>query len=517
MSSVQKDIVLATINARYSHSSFGLRYLKANLKEYFSDSIILENQLGQSAEAISDIWLAHKPKILGVGVYIWNIELITKVLKICREKCPGLIIVLGGPEVSFGVERELLKLSDHIVAGEGELSFYRLVKQLFSAGTQELPKFYEKKELNLSEIQTPYHLYTDEDIKNRKIYVEASRGCAFKCQFCLSSLDQKVRNFNIDKLLEDFSSLIDRGVRQFKFVDRTFNLDIKTSVKILDFFLKHPCINELFFHFELIPDRLPLVLRDKILQFPEGSLQFEVGIQSLDGQVSKLIERRQDKSKALENLLFLSKKSSVHLHVDLIIGLPGASKEIFSRDLNELVELGLQEIQIGILKNLKGTPISIHTEEFKMIYSSSAPYEIIQNVFYNHVEMEFMKSFAKFWDKFFNSGNFPKSIDFVLKRSTPFEEFYKLTAFMLERFDRDHSLSLESLAHGLFDYLTKVLGEDENLISDKIYSDYCLEKGRKTPQFLKTNRGKRRHKLLESRREALHHRKGLNRQNVHQL
>ena len=185
---------------------------------------------------------------------------------------------------------------------------------------------------DFAQLALPYDLYTDEDVAHRVIYVEASRGCPFECEFCLSSLDVPVRNAPLDRFLAAMESLLDRGVQQFKFVDRTFNLNLKTSTSILQFFWERYRPG-LFVHFEMIPDRLPASLREIITKFPPGALQFEVGIQTFNERVAALISRRQDNAKAEENLRWLRAETGVHVHADLIVGLPGEDLESFAGGL----------------------------------------------------------------------------------------------------------------------------------------------------------------------------------------
>src|SRR5437667_1911505 len=233
----------------------------------------------------------------------------------------------------------------------------------------ELPQF--------NQLVLPYELYDQRDVEHRVIYVEASRGCPFKCEFCLSSLDVPVRNVPLEPFLEAMQSLLERGVRHFKVVDRTFNLSLKIGQRILQFFLERYRPG-LFLHFEMIPDRLPEGLRELIRKFPSGALQFEVGIQTFNEEVAERISRRQDNFKLEENLRFLRAETGVHVHADLIVGLPGEDLASFAAGFDRLVALGPQEIQVGILKRLRGTPIVRHDRDWEMIYSPHAPYEVLR-------------------------------------------------------------------------------------------------------------------------------------------
>ncbi|MBT7611040.1 MAG: DUF4080 domain-containing protein [Bacteriovoracaceae bacterium] len=478
------EIVITTANARYSHSSLGLRYLYANLGELQQKTLILEHTIKDNAHEIMQKCLSKNPKIIGIGIYIWNVELLTKVIKLLKSEAPHIVIIIGGPEVSYGLSNDLDKHVDYIIQLEGELAFKKLTEKLL-AGKFPSNKVIKGEVLNTEDIQLPYEFYNDSDVKNRKIYVEASRGCAFKCHFCLSSLDDGIRNFNIDDFLFEMKKLYQRGVRQFKFVDRTFNLDIKFSTKILRFFLDLDPNQNFFLHFEVIPDRLPVDLKSHIELFRPGVLQFEVGIQSLNKEVSDRIGRKQNKEKALHNLKYLRQKTNAHLHVDLIIGLPGADLGIFKSDLNELISIGLQEVQVGILKNLKGTPLSQHIESFEMKFNPLPPYEILSNKDLSFEVILQLQSFQKFWDKYFNSSNFKGSMKFLFNLSNPFDEFFEFSLYSFNKFQRNYGLSLDQLVENLHDYFLLKKNISYEVSRELILKDILQKKDRKIPKYLR--------------------------------
>ena len=277
-----------------------------------------------------------------------------------------------------------------------------------------MPKIIPAELPDFSQIVLPYDLYTDDDIAHRIIYVEASRGCPFTCEFCLSSLDIPVRQVPLPALLEQLQRLLDRGVKQFKFVDRTFNLNVDFSKTILEFFLERYQPGH-FFHFEMIPDRLPESLREVIAKFPPGALQFEVGVQTFNEEVGAAIKRRQNYEKLEDNFRFLRHQTGVHIHADLIVGLPGETLESFAAGFDRLIALGPQEIQVGILKRLRGTPIVRHDAEWQMIYNPHPPYEILQNKLIDFATMQRLRRFARYWDMVGNSGNFVESTPLIWK------------------------------------------------------------------------------------------------------
>ncbi len=374
-----------------------------------------------------------------------------------------------------------------------------------------LPKIIPAELPEFSKIVLPYDLYTDDDIAHRIIYVEASRGCPFTCEFCLSSLDIPVRQAPLPAFLEQMQRLLDRGVKQFKFVDRTFNLNIATSKTILEFFLaRHQPGN--FYHFEMVPDRLPGELREVIARFPAGTLQFEVGIQTFNPEVGALISRRQNYERLADNFNFLRRQTGVHIHADLIVGLPGETLECFAAGFDKLIALGPQEIQIGILKRLRGTPIVRHDSEWQMVYSAHPPYEILRNKLINFPTMQRLRRFARYWDMVGNSGNFlesapliwssgvsaerrkfrgikecgflPKAATSALEGS-PFHSFLQFSDWLHARAKRTDGIALLRLMELLFEFLTGELRLDGKLVAEKMWSDYKRGGRHDKPGFMK--------------------------------
>lgn len=444
------------------HSSFGLRYLRANLKDLRESSEIIEFVLGKNPRDIVESLLELQPKIVGLGVYIWNTTVILEVVSLLKRVAPDVVVVLGGPEISHNTEeQELFREADFVIRGEADFLFYDFCKQILS-GEKPAGKLISGDLPQITDIKLPYAEYTDQDVAHRVIYVEASRGCPYKCEYCLSSLDKSVRNFPIDHFLEQMQSLIDRGVRQFKFVDRTFNLSPQISTRILQFFLDQIQLG-LFLHFELVPDRLPDELKDLIRKFPKGSLQFEIGVQTWNPQVAANVSRRQNYTKIGENFKFLREETGVHTHADLIVGLPGESAESFAAGFDALAANGPDEIQVGILKRLKGTPIVRHDQEFKMLYSPQPPFQLLSNRDLTFAQMQKFQRFSQFWDLVANSGNFPLLMPFLRQRVVDFEGslfslMWDLSDFLFARHGQAHSIARTHLAESLMAYLCERFG-----------------------------------------------------------
>ncbi len=464
------SILLCTLNAKYIHASLGLRYLYANMAELKPQTQIKEFTIQTRAVDIVEELLAQKPNVVGFGVYIWNIEETYAVVAQLKQVDPSIKVVVGGPEISYESESHpIYTLVDHIVTGAADLSFYNLCQRILK---QEplIAKVIQSSALKLSDIALPYQYYTDDDLAHRLIYVEASRGCPFKCEFCLSALDKTSYPYDLDLFLNEMQNLFDRGARHFKFVDRTFNLKIATTNKILDFFLDK--INEgIFLHFEVIPDHLPDKLKEKLVLFPEGSLQFEVGIQTFTEEVQSLISRKQNNQKSKENLIWLKQNTQAHIHADLIFGLPGETIETFEQSFNQLYQCSPHEIQLGILKRLKGSPIIRHTESFDLRFNPLPPYNILSTNLVSFNKMQQMNRFARYWDMLANSGRFKRSLPLIIE-SNPFELFMQLTEWLYATTQQTHQINLKRLFQILLNAPQQFSDLEQNRFVEALLQDY---------------------------------------------
>ena len=453
------EIVLATLNARYIHASFGLRCLRANLGELRARSALAEFTVQTPPAGVAAAILALHPRVVGLGVYIWNVRPTTELVARLRQLRPDLTIVLGGPEVSYEwEEQEIVRRADHVITGEADLVFADVCRRILAGGAAPLPRMIHAPPPDLAAVALPYDEYTDEDIAQRLIYVEASRGCPFACEFCLSSLDIPVRAFPPGPFLAALDGLLARGVRHFKFVDRTFNHDLALGRRVLEFFLGR-LVPGLFLHFELVPDRLPPELRALIARFPPGTLQFEIGVQTFDPAVAAAIRRRQDYARLEDNFRFLRAGTGAHLHADLIAGLPGETLAGFAAGFDRLVALRPQEIQVGLLKRLRGTSIGRHDAEWGMRYAAEPPYEIRENRLIDAAAMQRLRRFARTWDLVGNSGRFVETTPFFWSGGvSPFGEFMRFSDWWQAREGRQHGIPLPHLVEAVFLWLTRERG-----------------------------------------------------------
>ena len=490
-------IVLATLNAKYIHASLGLRCLLANMDRHGraglrGQTLLREYVIAQKPVQIAEDLLALNPEVIGLGVYIWNAVPTLQLVRLLKALRPGIKIVLGGPEVSHEVQQqELCRLADHVITGWGDVSFPKLCRALLD-GPAPLMKLIPGEQPPLDELALPYAEYSAQDLQQRLLYVEASRGWPFKCEFCLSALDKTAWAFELDRFMAQLSQLYERGARHFKFVDRTFNLKIEHSTRILQFFLERmrapngslPERSELFVHFEVVPDNLPDRLKELIAQFPAGSLQFEVGIQSFTPEVQQRISRKQDNDNTAEHLRWLVSHSRAHVHADLIFGLPGETLESFAQGFDRLHALGPHEIQLGILKRLRGAPIARHTEAAAMVYDPEPPYSILQNGVVDFATVQRMQRLARYWDLVANSGRFARSLQLLLSGSSAFGAFLRWGDWLWQTTAKTHECAQEKRVDLLFDHRSAVRGLDAGEVRAALLADYLASGARARPRCL---------------------------------
>jgi hypothetical protein len=479
-----KDILLTTINAKWIHPSLALRLLKANLGALEDRCEIIEFALRQPLNEKLEPILAASPKILGISVSIWNhsaaLDLLAKLADgwaAQTDKKQKPVVVLGGPEVShLPGGAVIFRYADYVIRGEGEEAFRSLCEKILGgeektpehhAETRDCEKdtvFITAPEVDLSVIKSAYNLYTDEDIAKKLIYVEASRGCAFRCEFCLSAVKSSpvnaVREFPLEQFFSQMDMLVNRGVRTFKFLDRTFNLNIPRALKIINFFLEKikKSRKPFMVHFEMVPSLFPGELLDALALFPPGTLRLEIGVQTLNTDVSLRIGRPACGETELNTIRFLREKTNAVIHADLIAGLPGESLESFGSGFDRLwlvlSETGINrpntEIQLGILKLLPGALIARHSVDFNMRFNTEPPYEVLETSRMTANDIARIKNFARFWELLVNRGLIE------LTRDRPvFRHFLDISDFLITRFGRNYGIDKYELIEAIRNYLLK--------------------------------------------------------------
>jgi hypothetical protein len=485
------DIVFSTFNARYSHTALALRCLRANLGDLHDRSVIVEFDNSLSPQAAAEKLLAHNPRTVLFSVYIWNLTVTAETAAILKTVHPEIQIVIGGPEVSYEYkELALFRTADHLICGEGEEVIEKLCRDLLAGKTP--PKVIHAPPADLKTVALPYGEYTDEDIAHRRIYVETSRGCPFKCEYCLSSIEPGVRFFPPERLFSPetksrgaaaiamatkrseaamFGKLIERGVRIFKFLDRSFNINAAHAAAVLRYFLENRR-DGMMLHLEWEPDHLPPTLEKLLAEAPPGFLQLEVGVQTFNPEISARIERPLDADKVEAHIRTLAKMPSVHLHADLIAGLPGETLKSIASGFDRLHACGPDEIQMGILKKLRGAPIAKHDIEWQMIYNTSPPYDVLQTSTLTFAELQGIRRFARFWDITVNNGRFPNSAPLIWQdQPSVFAAFMEWSEWIYEQTHTTFGFTPTRLAQLLEQFLTEQHGLNRQTVFQTLETD----------------------------------------------
>lgn len=492
----KKRIVLATANARYSHTSLALRYLQAAVSAIGLDAVRLEFTLQDRPQDMLERILEASPALVALSVTVWNVTVLTELAAMLKALRPEIVLVAGGPEVWHEQEDlAIARLADHVVTGEADLLFPRLAAELLDGGS--VPHRLDARPPDLGRVSLPYAFYTPEDLQTRLTYVETSRGCPFRCTFCLSSLTPRVRYFPLAAVCDAVVDLIHRGARSLKFVDRSINVRPRRFQAILETCLRHHT-DGLELHFEVVPTPLPQAVLDLLARFPPGAVQLEVGVQTFTPAVARGIVRPFQHDRVTRFLEEVLLRTAVHIHADLIFGLPGETLDSFASSFDALLGLGPHEIQVGILKRLRGTPMAAIGPEV-LRFNPNPPYEVLETDTVSYQDMNRVKRFARYFDLYHNSGRFEASMRRLLTGDTvgrgdapdalgtsAFHRFMRFADWLHGCTGRTHGLALVRLYEHLFHYLVDQLGQDPDPVGRCLLEDYDRHQiRRRRLEFLK--------------------------------
>ena len=472
--------ILTTLNAKYIHASLALRWLYVANKDAF-DIGFKEYTIKEEIEAIGQDLLATKCDCVGLGVYIWNIEKIKDLISYLRLKKPDLILILGGPEVSYEPAYFLQQLPiDYVISGEGEFVLGELLYALENnknisingvSSLREISNAVARADIEkLVQLPSPYQLPEDIESRSKRLtYFETSRGCPYQCSYCLSSIEKGVRYFPENYVKENLLYLIQNGAEQIKFLDRTFNLNWRKSRPVFDFLIEN-YREGLSCQFEIYPD----LLSDEIIDYlhsrlPANYFRFEIGIQSTFEQSNKAVKRKQNFNTVSQNINKLVRGGKIDLHLDLIAGLPYESYERFAQSVNSAFAFRAKEFQLGFLKLLRGTQLRKDAAKYNYLYQEQAPYEVISHNDLSVDDLNKIRKVEKAIDKYWNSGRFAQSLKAlfdIFYRNRYFEFFLELAEHEEAELPENHSL--EDLYAFLYNFLT-----DRNIyLPDAMRNDY---------------------------------------------
>ncbi|EJT6663182.1 DUF4080 domain-containing protein [Clostridium perfringens] len=489
-------ILLTAINSKYIHSNLAVRYLKAFTKDLDFQGDIKEFSINDRVENILEGIIEEKPDVVAFSCYIWNMEFVNRLAELIKLVDPNIEILYGGPEVSYeGKEFLENHEGEYVIVGEGEKTFREFVLYKLGEGKIEDIKGLNYKrdgkvfenpkrpEMDMNELVFPYTY--EEDINNKIVYYEASRGCPFKCKYCLSSVMHGVRFLDVERVKKELKYFMERGLKLVKFVDRTFNCNREYTVELLKYLSEQD--TETRFHFEVAADLLTEEQIEILNNAPKGRFQLEVGVQTTNNEVLHNINRYITYENIKEKVLKVAAGKNVMQHLDLIAGLPGEDLESFKKSFNDVHAIRPDEIQLGFLKLLKGSSMREEAEKWGIVYSPYAPYEIIRSKDISYEELLLLKKVEAMVDKYYNSCKFNNVIKFFLNiYEKSFDFYYDLAMFFEEKGNFKRSIGNVEYYKILLDfYLEKIGGEDEGLFKEVLKFDYlCFNKKRWLPDFL---------------------------------
>lgn len=496
-------ILLTTLNSKFIHTNLAIRYLNQMVKDIEDiDVDIREYTINNELDFILKDIYANNYDVILFSTYIWNVNDIVKICNNLKKVNKNVKIALGGPEVTYDSEESMKKYDfvDYILYGEGELVFRDFVKSLKGdidikdvngivyRNNGDIVKNKPMKDIeNLDIIPSPYVGLNKAEYENRIVYYETSRGCPFNCQYCLSSTLQGLRYFSIDRVKSDLKALIDARVSQIKFIDRTFNANKKFAMEIMQFLMENDN-DYTTYHFEVTAHLLTEDMLEFLKECKEGLFQFEIGVQTTNEKVLEAVGRRDDFSKLSYVVQKIASYRNIHQHLDLIAGLPYEDYNSFENSFNDVFNLGIEHLQLGFLKMIKGTGIRNNADEHEFRYKDYPPYEVLYNKYITYNEILKLKDIEEILERYFNSKNFVLSMRYIIHnyyKESPFKFFEDFATYFDKNGYFNMSQGKNQLYKILLDFYTEKINKNIELFTEIIKYDYIsLGKTSNVPGFM---------------------------------
>ena len=492
------QVVLSAINSKYIHTGLGLRYVGEYAKAQGHEVTLIEETINTPILAVLEKIMAVPAQVYGFSVHIWNKPFVFKLIRMLRKLRPQAAIVIGGPEVAFDAERIFAELpqADYIVQGEGELVFSELLEYL--AGGGSVPQhiaYREGEQVNLnggitviddmSLLPFPYPDLEKMLAEHKIVYYECTRGCPFNCAYCLSGISRSVRKRPLELVLRDLDRFIAAGVPLVKFVDRTYNLDEKYFLPMMEHLAQAD--TNATFHFEIKADILSEQVMDFLATVPKGRFQLEIGIQSTHQPTLKAINRQDNWEKLSANVKRLLSFGNMHIHVDLIAGLPYEDLPTFAKSFDDVYGLGADMLQLGFLKVLPGTQMRRETEQHDLRYMDEPPYEILATKYMPYEDMLYLKHLDNILDQTANSGGFKYTLRALLRASsmTAFAFYRKLTQWWVKAGFYPQTHNAKGVAAILKQFIEENYVEQQTELLEILRFDVFCEIPQWRPEWLK--------------------------------
>lgn len=484
-----KTVIIA-LNSKYIHSSLAPWYLKANCTPDCGEVKVMEFSINEMIDSILSEIYEENCDIAAFSCYIWNIREVLKIADNLKKVLPKVKIILGGPEVSFCAYEIMQKNSciDYILSGEGEEAFAKLLRHFsnpsITLNSIKSLTYREGENIvggqeyalveDLNTIKSPYSEAMLESIGNKIVYYESSRGCPFNCSYCLSSTFKGVRYLDLERVKSDILRFMEKGIKMVKFIDRTFNCNVERAKQIFSFIIEKA--GATCFHFEAAADLFDEEMIAILSKAPTGLIQFEIGVQTTNAKTLEAINRKTNLKQVFDNVQKLNSLKNIHLHLDLIVGLPYEHYQSFQKSFNDVYALKPHHLQVGFLKLLNGSIIRKEADKYDYKFRDYPPYEVLSSDCLSYGEISKLKNIEDMVERYLNSGRFVKTLDYLIKAfASPFDFYEKLSDYFKEQGYFKRSLSSRDLYTVILNFVQDCkLDIDVRIVNELLKFDFLV-------------------------------------------